>query len=138
MKLKILFCIIGGLTWRKKKFLNEILRFEYRQKSLRLNTVFSPNAGKYGPEKTPYLDNFYGVACTRTKEKGVVLKWWSSLTGHYIHKFGCFYLNIGSILPSSSDISFYINLINGGTLLSISTSYVNNPSLQEITKAFIP
>ena len=22
----------------------------------------SPNAGKYGPEKTPYLDNFYAVA----------------------------------------------------------------------------
>ena len=21
--------------------------------------VFSPNAGKYGPEKTPYLDTFY-------------------------------------------------------------------------------
>ena len=23
--------------------------------------VFSPNAGKYGPEKTPYLDTFHTV-----------------------------------------------------------------------------
>ena len=23
--------------------------------------VFSPNTGKYGPEKTPHLDNFHGV-----------------------------------------------------------------------------
>ena len=23
--------------------------------------VFSPNAGKYGPEKAPYLDNFHAV-----------------------------------------------------------------------------
>ena len=23
--------------------------------------VFSPNTGKYGPEKTPYLDTFYTV-----------------------------------------------------------------------------
>ena len=33
--------------------------------SFGLNTsylsVFSPNAGKYGPEKTPYLDTFYAV-----------------------------------------------------------------------------
>ena len=24
-------------------------------------SIFSPNAGKYGPEKTPYLDTFYAV-----------------------------------------------------------------------------
>ena len=24
--------------------------------------VFSPNTGKYGPEKTPYLDTFYAVS----------------------------------------------------------------------------
>ena len=24
--------------------------------------VFSPNVGKYGPEKTPYLDTFHAVA----------------------------------------------------------------------------
>ena len=23
--------------------------------------VFSPNTGKYGPEKTPYLENFHAV-----------------------------------------------------------------------------
>ena len=25
------------------------------------SAVFSPNAGKYGPEKTPYLDTFHAV-----------------------------------------------------------------------------
>ena len=25
-------------------------------------SVFSPNEGRYGPEKTPYLDTFYAVA----------------------------------------------------------------------------
>ena len=33
--------------------------------ALGLNTeylsAFSPNAGKYGPEKTPYLDTFHAV-----------------------------------------------------------------------------
>ena len=24
-------------------------------------TVFSPNGGKYGPEKTPYMDTFHAV-----------------------------------------------------------------------------
>ena len=28
-------------------------------------SVFSPNTGKYGPEKTPYSDTFYVVYCTR-------------------------------------------------------------------------
>ena len=27
-------------------------------------SVFSPNAGKYGPEKTPYLDTFHAVYTT--------------------------------------------------------------------------
>ena len=26
-----------------------------------VSLVFSPNAGKYGPEKTPYLDTFHAV-----------------------------------------------------------------------------
>ena len=25
-------------------------------------SIFSPNTGKYGPEKTPYLDTFYAVS----------------------------------------------------------------------------
>ena len=29
--------------------------------------VFSPNAGKYGPEKTPYLDTFHAVIVSRQK-----------------------------------------------------------------------
>ena len=31
--------------------------------------VFSPNTGKYGPEKTPHLDTFHAVfACVSTKD----------------------------------------------------------------------
>ena len=29
-------------------------------------SVFSPNAGKYGPEKTPYLDTFHAVCFSST------------------------------------------------------------------------
>ena len=29
-------------------------------------SLFSPNAGKYGPEKTPYLETFHAVRVFRT------------------------------------------------------------------------
>ena len=29
-------------------------------------SVFSPNAGKYGPEKAPYLDTFHAVLILET------------------------------------------------------------------------
>ena len=32
-------------------------------------SVFSPNAGKYGPEKTSYLDTFHTVVCTEKLKK---------------------------------------------------------------------
>ena len=35
---------------------------EYGDLRMRYNLVFSPNAGKYGPEKTSYLDTFHIVA----------------------------------------------------------------------------
>ena len=31
-----------------------------------VSLVFSPNAGKYGPEKTPYLDTFHAVVVLYT------------------------------------------------------------------------
>ena len=31
--------------------------------------VFSPNAKKYGPEKTPYLDTFHTVMCVTHRKK---------------------------------------------------------------------
>ena len=34
-------------------------------------SVFSPNVGKYGPEKTPYLDTFYAVG----KRSLISLNW---------------------------------------------------------------
>ena len=27
--------------------------------------VFSPNIGKYGPEKTPYMETFHVVGCSK-------------------------------------------------------------------------
>ena len=36
-------------------------------------SVFSPNAGKYGPEKTPYLDTFHAVKRTQNPVKH--LRW---------------------------------------------------------------
>ena len=32
-------------------------------------SVFSPDAGKYGPEKTPYLDNFQAVSFKPIKQQ---------------------------------------------------------------------
>ena len=35
--------------------------YKYRAFSVPYFPVFSPNIGKYGPEKTPYLDTFHAV-----------------------------------------------------------------------------
>ena len=37
------------------------------------HSVFSPNVGKYGPEKTPYLDNFHAVYCLCTSDQDLDL-----------------------------------------------------------------
>ena len=37
------------------------------QSSARIQSVFSPNTGKYGPEITPYLDTFHAVKVTRIR-----------------------------------------------------------------------
>ena len=37
------------------------LNTERYEVSLRILSVFSPNAGKYEPEKTPHLDNFQAL-----------------------------------------------------------------------------
>ena len=39
-------------------------------------SVFSPNAGKYGLEKTPYLDTFYAVVASRQFWLGLNNKPW--------------------------------------------------------------
>ena len=36
--------------------------------------VFSPNTGKYGPEKTPYLDTFHEVKIQDMKDKNHDMK----------------------------------------------------------------
>ena len=40
-------------------YLNDTLR--EKCPDTKFLSVFSPNAGKYGPEKTPYLDTFHAV-----------------------------------------------------------------------------
>ena len=36
-------------------------------------SIFSPNTGKYGPEVTPYLDNFLAVRAN-TEEKNFITR----------------------------------------------------------------
>ena len=49
----------------QKSFLDEIEKifhsFWNENKNKKYLSVFSPNAGKYGPEKTPYLETFHAV-----------------------------------------------------------------------------
>ena len=37
-------------------------------------SAFTPNTGKYEPEKTPYLDTFHAVYCLKTGKK-IILNW---------------------------------------------------------------
>ena len=52
---------LRGTAWKVSKYgvffwsVFSRIRTEYGE------IVFSPNAGKYGPEKTPYLDTFHTV-----------------------------------------------------------------------------
>ena len=41
--------------------------FQIRSFSGPLFPVFGQNTGKYGPEKTPYLDNFHAVGYNKQK-----------------------------------------------------------------------
>ena len=53
------------LNWSITK--NEILeakRSYFENLDIQYLSVFSPNGGKYGPEKTPYLDTFQAVLNT--------------------------------------------------------------------------
>ena len=36
-------------------------KFRLNTETYGVSPVFSPNTGKYGPEKTPYLDTFHAV-----------------------------------------------------------------------------
>ena len=50
----------------------KIYLLKYRVKSVQIQSfswsVFSPNAGKYRPEKTPYLDTFHAVKVHQNKD----------------------------------------------------------------------
>ena len=54
-------------------------------------SVFSPNAGKYGPEKTPYLDTFHAVVISR-------------ITSRFIQKdYSKYYAKMESLLLSAAN-----------------------------------
>ena len=40
--------------------------FQLNTRDTKYLSLFSPNAGKYGPEKTPYLDTFHAVNGSKT------------------------------------------------------------------------
>ena len=50
--------------------------------------VFSPNAEKYGPEKTPYLDTFYTLNvvydCEKSCKENILIKNEASLHQRHI------------------------------------------------------
>ena len=56
-------CFISSITaWKVPKYRVFLVRIiMYSDWIRRLISVFSPNTGKYGPEKTPYLDTFHAV-----------------------------------------------------------------------------
>ena len=47
-------------------------------------SVFSPNVGKYGPEKTPYLDTFQAVALQASKELRLIFCNCLNMTSHQV------------------------------------------------------
>ena len=66
------------ITWKVSK--NGVLSGPYfpHLDRIRIDTpylsLFSPNAGKYGPEKTPYMDTFYAVAIKVSEKIWLTLK----------------------------------------------------------------
>ena len=66
-------------------------------------SIFSPNAGKYGPEKTPYLDTFHTVWS--------LTRWYASVTTTLITEIICMLVQIIVLYltkPSTSKPSFRI------------------------------
>ena len=49
------------------EFFERILKLRSKFQEIHFKTfpVFSPNTGKYGPEKTPYLETFHAVKISR-------------------------------------------------------------------------
>ena len=50
------FSFNGGI-----RYLSNIMDNDFNSTATTACKVFSPNAGKYGPEKNPYLDTFHAV-----------------------------------------------------------------------------
>ena len=60
---KCIWCAVSMLGFRLKHYVKSVqIRSFFWFFLLCISlSVFSPNAGKYGPEKTPYLDTFHAV-----------------------------------------------------------------------------
>ena len=50
-------------------------------------SVFSPNVGKYGPEKTPYLDTFHTVKVWQLSTGRIIAKSFLSFCGIFMLQF---------------------------------------------------
>ena len=59
---KVYRLILFNTAWKVSKY--GVFSGPYL--STKYLSLFSPNAGKYGPEKTPYLDTFHAVQSTQT------------------------------------------------------------------------
>ena len=77
-------------------------------------SVFSPNAGKYGPEKTPYLDTFhavdsnhifrkyfYGKICTNSRPLFIIFN----------HLFGCPEVKFGPLRWQRVSLAYLMLII---------------------------
>ena len=63
----------GNTNQKKLCIWTLLMQCDLKKMSIRYSylSVFSQNAGKYGPEKTPYLDTFHTVSNVhQCKEKG--------------------------------------------------------------------
>ena len=66
--------LLRDTTWKMSKygffFLARIFPYsDWIRKDALYLSVFSPNTGEYGPEKTSYLDTFHAVRCFRNEGK---------------------------------------------------------------------
>ena len=59
--LQILLLTLREKCPNKEYFLVRIFLYSHCIQILKEISVFSPNTGKYGPEKTPQLDTFHAV-----------------------------------------------------------------------------
>ena len=68
----------GSCLYSSQPYYFFSLFFIYKEKKIDTERYrgLSPNAGKYGQEKTPYLDTFHAVSSIDNDEKHVIHSEW--------------------------------------------------------------